>query len=183
MRWRPEYPVLLNLLVALAVSLVVNFSYLLLLLVDPNTPAPPPEEVPAAEEYEAGLLWVSPDGHGYLIGENGDSVYAAMSRIRRLGLADGDSLTVSVSAPASEAAHPVLKKVVRRNGEEFDYGALFKRPSESAVLTLQLIYYLLLSFILLSVVPPVRYDYSRRRFIVRAAGPWLWPRGSISWPL
>ena len=116
MRWRTEYPVLLNLLVALAVSLVVNFSYLLLLLVDPNTPAPPPEEVPAAEEYEAGLLWVSPDGHGYLIGENGDSVYAAMSRIRRLGLADGDSLTVSVSAPASEAAHPVLKKVVRRNG-------------------------------------------------------------------
>ncbi len=46
MRWRTEYPVLLNLLVALAVSLVVNFSYLLLLLVDPNTPAPPPEEVP-----------------------------------------------------------------------------------------------------------------------------------------
>lgn len=167
MRWRTEYPVLLNLLVALAVSLVVNFSYLLLLLVDPNTPSPPPEEVPAAEEYEAGLLWVSPDGHGYLIGENGDSVYVAMSRIRRLELADGDSLTVSVSAPASEAAHPVLKKVVRRNGEEFDYGALFKRPSESAVLTLQLIYYLLLSFILLSVVTPVRYDYSRRRFIVR----------------
>lgn len=28
MRWRTEYPVLLNLLVALAVSLVVNFSYL-----------------------------------------------------------------------------------------------------------------------------------------------------------
>ena len=94
MRWRTEYPVLLNLLVALAVSLVVNFSYLLLLLVDPNTPFPPPEEVPAAEEYEAGLLWVSPDGHGYLIGENGDSVYAAMSRIRRLGLADGDMAIV-----------------------------------------------------------------------------------------
>ena len=34
MRWRTEYPVLLNLLVALAVSLVVNFSYLLLLFLE-----------------------------------------------------------------------------------------------------------------------------------------------------
>lgn len=167
MRWRTDYPVLLNLLVAVAVSLVVNFSYLLLLLVDPNTPSPPPEEEPAAEAYETGVLRVSPDGHGYLIGGNGDSVYVTMSRIRRLELADGDRLTASVSAPASDAAHPVLKKVVRRNGEEFDYGALFKRPSESAILALQLIYYLLLSFILLSVLTPVRCDYSRRRFVVR----------------
>ena len=34
------------------------------------------------------------------------------------------------------------------------------------VLTLQLFYYLLISFILLSILTPVRYNYSRRRFVV-----------------
>lgn len=167
---RAKYPnVLLNLLVAVAVSLVVNFSYMLLLLVDSRSdgPPPPPEEVFPEEERKAGVLRVSPDGHGYLLYENGDSVYVPMLRIRRLELLEGDTLLASVSAPATADAHPVLGKVLQRNGEEFDYGALFKRPSESLTLSLQLVYYLLLSFILLSVLTPVRYHYSRRRFIVR----------------
>ncbi|MCM1151940.1 MAG: histidine kinase [Alistipes sp.] len=163
--------VLLNLLVAVAVSLVVNFSYLLLLLVDQRNDAPPPppeEEVRKAEPQSEGVLRVVPDGHGYLLFENGDSVYVTSQRIRRLGLRDGDLLVAEISAPASAEAHPVMEKVLRRNGEEFDYGALFKRPAESVVLTLQLVYYLLLSFILLSILTPVRYRYSRRRFIVRS---------------
>lgn len=166
-----KYPhILLNLLVAVAVSLVVNFSYLLLLLVDQKNDVPPPpdeEEQHADGRPEEGLLRVSPDGHGYLLFESGDSVYVAMQRIRRLSLQDGDRLAAEVSAPATAGAHPVMTKVLRRNGEEFDYGALFKRPSESAVLTLQLFYYLFLSFVLLSILTPVRYNYSRRRFVVR----------------
>lgn len=172
MKLRTRYSdILLNLLVAVAVSLVVNFSYLLLLLVDQkgdSTPPAPPER-PAYDSVKAGVgtLRVSPDGHGYLLYPDGDSVYAAMQRIRRLGLQDGDSLVVEVSAPASPAAHPAMRKVLRRNGMEFDYGALFKRPAESMVLTLQLIYYLAISFILVSILTPVRYRYSRRKFVVR----------------
>lgn len=174
MKLRTRYSdILLNLLVAVAVSLVVNFSYLLLLLVDQkgdNTPPPPPppeEAVYDAAKADAGALRVSPDGHGYLLYAGGDSVYVTMQRIRRLGLRDGDSLVVDVAAPSSPAAHPVMSKVLRRNGVEFDYGSLFKRPAESVVLTLQLIYYLAISFILVSILTPVRYRYSRRRFIVR----------------
>ena len=161
--------VLLNLLVAVAISLVVNFSYLLLLLVDPrsDTPPPPEEELHKSEPRSEGILSITPDGHGYLLGENGDSVYVTMQRIRRLELADGDTLTVSLSQPTAEGAHPQMRKVVRRNGEEFDYGSLFKRPAESVLLSLQLLYYLLISFILLSILTPVRYHYSRRRFIAR----------------
>lgn len=166
-----KYPyVLLNLLVAVAVSLVVNFSYVLLLLVDQKNDAPPPppeEEVRAGEHLEEGVLSLSPDGHGYLLFESGDSVYVTMQRVRRLGLLEGDRIVAEVSAPATAEAHSVMEKVLRRNGEEFDYGALFKRPAESVVLTLQLIYYFLLSFILLSILTPVRSDYSRRRFVVR----------------
>lgn len=158
--------VLLNLLVAVAVSLVVNFSYMLLLLVDSKNEVPPPEEI-ASAETGTGVLRISPDGHGYLLYENGDSVYVSMQRLRRLNLQEGDRLVADVSAPTAAGAHPALKKVLRRNGEEFDYGALFKRPSESLTLSLQLIYFLLLSFILLSILTPVRYDYTRRRFIVR----------------
>lgn len=162
--------VLLNLLVAVAVSLVVNFSYLLLLLVDPRSDVPPPqpeEELHKSEPRSEGVLGITPDGHGYLLCENGDSIYVTMQRIRRLELVSGDTLTVSFSQPDVEGAHPQMRKVLRRNGVEFDYGSLFKRPSESVLLTLQLVYYLLISFILLSILTPVRYRYSRRRFIVR----------------
>ncbi len=163
--------ILLNLLVAVAVSLVVNFSYLLLLLVDQKNdpaPPPPPEEVlRKAERLQCGALHVSPDGHGYLLYSGGDSIYVPMQRIRRLGLRDGDSLVAEVSVTHVPLAHPVMGKVLRRNGAEFDYGSLFKRPAESVVLMLQLIYYVLISFILLSILTPVRFRYSRRRFIVR----------------
>ena len=160
--------VVLNLLVAVAVSLVVNFSYLLLLLVDQRNEQPQSEEVRLqAEPQRSGVLRVVPDGHGYLLGEGGDSIYLTQQRIRRFELADGDTLTVSYSQPSAEGAHLQMRRVLRRNGEEFDYGALFKRPAEGLLLTLQLLYYLLISFILLSILTPVRFRYSRRRFIVR----------------
>ena len=160
--------ILLNLLVAVAVSLVVNFSYLLLLLIDQrnDAPAAPAAEQRIDERSGEGVLRLSPDGHGYLLVESGDSVYVPMQRVRRLGLRDGDRLVGEISAPERAGAHAVMEKVWRRNGEEFDYGALFKRPAESVVLTLQLFYYLLISFILLSILTPVRYNYSRRRFVV-----------------
>ena len=162
--------VALNLSVALAVSLVVNFSYMLLLLVDQpgDMPRPPHEEkMHRAEQTATGVLRVSPDGYGYLVRRNGDSLYMSVQRIRRLELCDGDTLTTRVEVPQTEGAHLVAARILRRNGREFDYGALFKRPAESTVLTLQLLYYLLLSFVLLEIVTPVRFRYSPRRFVVR----------------
>lgn len=171
MKWRVlSSNVALNLWVALAVSLVVNFSYMLQLLVDQRNDAPlPPHEAEArpTEQTATGVLRVSPDGYGYLVSPEGDSLYVPGQRIRRLELCDGDSLTTRVALPQREGAHPTATRILRRNGREFDYGALFKRPAESTVLTLQLIYYLLLSFILLAIITPVRYRYSPQRFVVR----------------
>ncbi len=161
--------ILLNLSVALAVSLVVNFSYLLLLLVDQRGDAPPrpPEEETRAGRIAEGVLRISPDGFGYVVCENGDSLYVPVQRIRRMELAQGDTLAAYAAPPFSEGAHPMMGRLLRRNGAPFDYGALYKRSSEGLLLGLQLLYYLLLSFTLLSILTPVRYDYSRRRFIVR----------------
>ena len=94
MKLQPKYAdLILNLLVAVAISLVVNFSYVLLMLVDLNSdnqPRPAGERI--VERTDEGVLAVHPDGYGYLVYENGDSVYVMMQRIYRMNLKDGDRL-------------------------------------------------------------------------------------------
>lgn len=157
----------LNLLVALAVSLVVNFSYLLLLIVDQKGDPERPRKERLITRAEEGVLRVSPDGHGYIIYPNGDSVYTPMQRIRRLSLADGDHLEVAIMPPSHSGAHPVVHEIRTRNGQTFDYSTVFNRPSASLELTLLLLYYLMVSFLLLSTLTPLRRNYTPRRFVWR----------------
>lgn len=163
--------ILLNLLVALAVSLVVNFSYMLLLLVDQRSESQSrAQRERVIERSEEGVLSVSPDGHGYIVYPNGDSVYVLMQHIRRLSLRNGDRIVADIVSPRNVKAHPLMREVRMRNGQEFDYSALFNRPSETVELALQLFYYLLVSFVLLSILTSVRRRYSSRRF----AGRCVW---------
>ena len=94
MKLQPKYAdLILNLLVAVAISLVVNFSYVLLMLVDLNSdnqPRPAGERI--VERTDEGVLAVHPDGYGYLVYENGDSVYVPSRRMRWLGIAPGDRI-------------------------------------------------------------------------------------------
>ena len=78
------------------------------------------------------MLHVSPDGHGYIVYGNRDSVYVPMQRIRRMDLSDGDRLVVDVVAPRRYGAHPVMNELRMRNGEEFDYSTLYNRPSRTS---------------------------------------------------
>ncbi len=171
MRLSPKHSdIVLNLLVAVAISLVVNFSYLILLLVDQRTDPPhlATERVERVDtRSEEGILHVSPDGHGYMVYPDGDSVYVTQSRIRRLGLEQGDRLVVDFQPRQKPGAHPVLSTLLRRNGEEFDYSTVYNRPSELLELVLQIVYYLIVSFVLLTILTSVRHDYSLRRFVLR----------------
>lgn len=164
---QPKYSdLILNLLVALAVSLVVNFSYVLLLIVDQKSDGQPrPAKASVIARGEEGTLRVSPDGHGYIVYENGDSVYVMMQRIYRMNLKDGDRLVVNLAAPRRHGAHPVMTELRMRNGEEFDYSTLFNRPSKTTELALQLFYYLVVSFIMLSILTSVRRRYTPGRFV------------------
>ena len=163
---QPKYSdLILNLLVALAVSLVVNFSYVLLLIVDQKSDGQPrPAKASVIARGEEGTLRVSPDGHGYIVYENGDSVYVMMQRIYRMNLKDGDRLVANLAAPRRHGAHPVMTELRMRNGEEFDYSTLFNRPSKTTELALQLFYYLVVSFIMLSILT-VRRRYTPGRFV------------------
>ncbi len=102
MNLQPKYSdLILNLLVALAISLVVNFSYVLLLIVDQKSDGQPrPARASVITRGEEGALQVSPDGHGYIVYENRDSIYVPMQRIRRMDLSDGDRLVVERGRPA-----------------------------------------------------------------------------------
>lgn len=138
-----------NLLVALAVSLVVNFSYLLLVLVDESSD--PPHKGEEKEFIECtGWLDKNPDGHGYLLvatAEGVDSLYLPQNRINWLQLQDGDFL--KVRAEVVKLGHPRVKAVLERNGERFDEATLYHRPSKGVAIGAQLLFYLLHSFLVI----------------------------------
>ena len=158
----------LNLLVAVAISLVVNFSYVLLMLVDLNSDSQPrPSDQRAVERPDEGVLSVHPDGYGYLVYEHGDSVYVPTRRMRWLEIAPGDRIVADLMPPRSEKAHPMLAEIRTRNGAEFDYSKLYNGPSKMTELLLQLFYYLVVSFVMLSILTSVRRNYSMSRFVRR----------------
>ena len=169
MKLQPKYAeVVLNLLVAVAISLVVNFSYVLLLLVDLNSEsAQPSSSRQCRRDTQQGLLHVHPDGYGYLVCENGDSVYVPNQRINRLRLKAGDRIEAEVTPPRRPGGHPMMQKIRCRNGQAFDYSLLFNRPSRGTELALQLLYYLVVSFVMLSILTSVRRNYSMKRYLQR----------------
>ena len=155
-----------NLLVALAISLIVNFSYLLLLIVEQRSDSETEEKRTLVMPQE-GRLSITPDGYGYIIypslnGSTVDSVYVPAPRIHRLRLQDGDRLIVDLVAPRCDKAHYVIGKIKQRNGFPFDYSSLFNRPSKTRDTIYQLLYYFLLAFVLLSILSFGRVNTSRR---------------------
>lgn len=181
---RPSFyaALLPNLLTALAISLVVNFSYLLLLFVDKKS-EPQPVNERAVEMSQEGVLSVTPDGHGYLLfeGTAPDSVYVPLSRVRRLRLRDGDRIVASVDLPRRAGAHYSLAEVRQLNGEEFDYRRVFNRPSEAVETSYQLCFYLLMAFVLLTILTVGRQQFSPRRFAVRCV--WCFVAASVLYML
>ena len=120
MKLQPKYAdLILNLLVAVAISLVVNFSYVLLMLVDLNSdnqPRPAGERI--VERTDEGVLAVHPDGYGYLVYENGDSVYVPSRRMRWLGIAPGDQVILKGVRTALEQGAEDFQATLVQQGQE-----------------------------------------------------------------
>ena len=175
---------MLNLLVALAISLVVNFSYVLLLIVEQKGEGQPrPARASVVTRSEEGVLRRVASSHSVSGAITRKTMTIAirpkllsakekrpMQRIRRMDLSDGDRLVVDVVAPRRYGAHPVMNELRMRNGEEFDYSTLYNRPSRTSELTLQLIYYLVVSFIMLSILTSARRNYKAGRFALHCMG-------------
>jgi len=147
---------IVNLLIAIAISMVVNFSYLLSILMQESRDN---HSNPAGDELvtRSGYLSVAPDGYGYIVSTDStasktDSIYAPAPRIWRFGLKSGQLLSVTVAPPSRPRAHAVMMSVKTIDGEKFDYGELFNRPSDTAIFILQLCFYFVLAFTLLTIV-------------------------------
>ena len=144
-------------LVAAIICLVVNFSYLLLLVVNQDDSysrsTGRKRAVDLVMQDQTGRLSLSIDGFGYIVTEGGDSIYVDRGSVRRHELRNGDMLEVQASnQPRYEGAHLIMKKVITRNGEPFDYGAIYNGTSRFAETMYQIIYYFAMSFILLLVM-------------------------------
>ena len=186
---------MLNLLTAFAVSMIINFSYALLFLVERPADNLNPKGHRREQVVREGVLTISADGHGYVVEPTGgDSIYVTLNRVRRFGLQEGDRLKVVIVPPYREGGHVRLEELLERNGERFDYGTIYSRPKELRLFALQIFYFFILAFVMLTIqTRPQRkgresWGYWRRAasclllallcyFVAPVA---VWPRGSIT---
>ena len=167
-------PYLGYLFIAIVVSLICNFSYLLLLV--SNRTETGNERTSRKRNKEVvikkmeGTLSVSGDGYGYIICESGDSIFVDHRKVHWLGLTSGDKLLVEASSRSNfEAKHPIMRRVIERNGENFDYGALYRGSEQWNILLYQFLFYFVLSYILLLVMNSKDRELSWWRYLLRAA--------------
>lgn len=155
----------LHLIVALSLSLVINFSYLLVPIITDqgmNTR----RDIDLESEHSVGVLHLSPDMHGYIICDcsQRDSTYVTSWQVHTFKLQDGDTLKFTKEPPRqrpdglSVNAHPRLEDVVMCNGEEFSLDVIYDRPSRTVEFVWQIIYYALISYLLITL-----FVFMRRR--------------------
>ena len=152
---KPRHSILLHIFTALALSLVINFSYLLVPIITDqgvNQAYNNSEQM----EHNTGVLHLSRDMHGYIVCDCAlrDSTYVTAWQVRTMQLRDGDTLVFTVREPRGtpeeiEGAHLRLDNVLMRNGEKFDLDMIYDRPSRTVEFVWQILYYALLSFILI----------------------------------
>ena len=168
----PKSPIVSYTLVALALSLIINFSYMLLMVVNQSA------EVKGSRGQNAhrpaivaeGVLGVSVDGYGYLVDSTtGDSIYVDRRSIGRLDLVGGDVLKIEAQIqPHRVGSHPMMSRLLVRNGKEFDYGSLYNSSDQWEVILYQILFYTVVSLLLLLVMSLRRKDMqARRSFFVR----------------
>lgn len=175
----------INLLLALVVCLVVNFSYLLAIRERNHRDAEiAPGWLPDGEDApHTGVLRVSPDGYGYIVcddlnDDHTDSIYVASQLIRWLELNSGDYLKVFARSPQTPGANQFMWRVLEVGGEPFDYGARFGSPESSAEMAEELIFYFVLAFVLLTVMTFGAFRWWPRAMVAvvfAAAVVWLIP--------
>ena len=180
----------LNLLIAIVITLTVNFSYLLSIIVDQRETTGGPQQEPEVVVVQArpevrGQLHLSKDGYGYILcdtlintprGERHlDSIFVSNRKARWYNLCDGDQIVCNFFPPRGDA-NPQLDKVLVQNGNEIPAPVIYDRPKRNQDMAVQIFYYFALTFILLSIMtvklnmhkPNKRTRYKQRALVVIA---------------
>ncbi len=150
-------PIISFTLVALAISLIVNFSYMLLMVVNQSSEI---RGRKSGSHYDSpavvveGTLGLSVDGYGYIIdSKTDDSIYVDRRSVRRLELESGDKLKIEArNQDRYEGAHPIMSRLLERNGQPFDYGSLYNSSDQWEVILYQIFFYTVVSLLLLMIM-------------------------------
>lgn len=172
----------INILIAVVIALTVNFSYLLSMIVAERETADQRQimEQERMQRPEAkGVLQLSPDGYGYLIVDNNtpitlpddslaDSIYVGNRKIRWYNLQQGDTILCTFFPPRPNSrANPSLDEVRQQNGNDISAPVIYDRPKRNQDTMTQMIYYFLLTWLLLTVMT-FRID-KRSNYLYRCA--------------
>lgn len=172
----------INILIAIAIALTVNFSYLLSMIVAERESTDQRQlmEQERMQRPEAkGILRLSPDGYGYLIvdnetpitladGSHTDSIYVGNRKVRWYNLQHGDTILCTFFPPRHNSqAKPSLDEVRQQNGNEIAAPVIYDRPKRDQDAMTQVIYYFLLTWLLLTVMT-FRID-KRGKYLYRCA--------------
>ncbi|MFR9524052.1 MAG: histidine kinase [Rikenellaceae bacterium] len=159
--------IVIDILIAIAISLVVNFSHLMLIFVDqdPQQPTQRKDDMNADNIRAEGIFAKSPDGHGYIIYNDSDSAYLSYGKVNRYELTDGDSIISMVYLlPERGKRHAVAQNVMRRNGTVVTpYPS--NVPQRMNELIYHIIYYFILSLVII-VVGTAKWGRRSRRAIL-----------------
>ena len=169
MKTSSRYPnLLINMLLAVVISVVVNFSTLLALLLERYSDQQQTSQLNVQTIAGEGVLHVHPNGFGFLVYPSQDSVYVAAQRIRHWHLTEGDCLAVNVIHRRKAAnAYPMLFEIRTKNGAEFSSPDLFTGVSMWLDLGVQLVFYALMSFVLLVILTRPRHNFTTAVYIRR----------------
>ena len=169
-----------NIMIAIVITLTVNFSYLIAMIVDERENEQQQREQTIHRKPESlGILHLSRDGYGYLINQSSfspefpdsvrtDSVYVRAQTIRIYNLQDRDTLLCTINPPR-RGSNPSVDKVIMQNNGEVPAPVIYDRPKLNEEFTIQLIYYFVLSLLMMTIMT-IRFDvnnFSYRRYLLR----------------
>ncbi len=186
---RKRSTTVINILIAIVITLAVNFSYILVMIAEQrenssSTTSNQPQQLqqPQQQPEAEGVLHLSRDGYGYIIVENNisqeapdqglvDSIFVSNRKVWQYRLQDGDTIRCTLFPPRGNS-NPSLNEVLIHNGNEIPAPPVFDRPRRSQDMAWQMLYYFSLTLLLLTIMT-VRFDvhnFTARRYLIRCAG-------------
>lgn len=182
---RKRSTTVINALIAIVITLAVNFSYILVMIAEQreNTSSPNAmaQQMPRPRIEIEGTLHLSHDGYGYIICERVltaelpdsmhiDSVFVNNRKVWNYRLQDGDKITCTIHPPRGKS-NPNLNEVLVQNGNEIPAPPIYDRPRRDQDMTWQMLYYFGLTLLLLTVMT-ARFDvnnFTPHRYLIRCA--------------
>ncbi|MFR9649390.1 MAG: histidine kinase [Rikenellaceae bacterium] len=150
--WYSRY--ITNIIVAMAVSLVVNLSYFMVLILNVDTSQQPSNQ-PERGDLDpriSGVIHIAEDGSYGNIIINTDTIYVTRNRIRQYSLQDGDMLQfITTMSRRHNMANPELNVITRVNGRPVA-PLIVTDARDPLVLAQQILYYFILSFVIIVVL-------------------------------